>query len=209
VTPRLWAPSGPHCICTSMPNGDCEDASVHQAFSLALLSEPVDTPGLPSSTDSNHASVASQLVHTSTLGPAARYRGILATSTVLRNRRVVEGMASEDAPFGDARPTSITRQSCDWVPYIAFLPLIIWPSGRRTSPLHISTIAECEPRKNDDGRHATTRPAIHANLTLRDSTCNILDPPSIPHFLTTSDTHLIYRGKHASYSNAPFLYITT
>jgi hypothetical protein len=156
-----------------MPNGDCENASIHQAFSLALLSAPVDTPGLPSSTDSNHASVASQLVHTSRLGPAARYRGILATSTVLRKRSASGGMASEDAPFGDARPTSIKGQSRDSIYEIVFLPLIIWPSGRRTSPLHTSTIAECELLKNDDGCRAMTRPALHANLSLRDSTCSV------------------------------------
>jgi hypothetical protein len=192
-----------------MPNGDCEDASDHQAFSPTSLSASVDTPGLPSRTDSNHASVASQLVQTSRLGPAARYNGILATSTMLRKRRASGGMASEDAPSGDARPTSILCQSCDWTQQMAFLPLTIWPSGRRTSPLHISTIADCELRKNDDGCRAMTRPALHANLSLRDSTCNIFHRSSSITFSLLGILVYYVKGKHASDSNTTILCDTT
>jgi hypothetical protein len=87
-----------------MPIGDCERARVHQLCSTASVL--VDSTGLLNSTDSNHASVASDVVQTSKLGPAARYRGILAVSTVLRKRRGVGGSGAEDAIFGDARPIS-------------------------------------------------------------------------------------------------------
>lgn len=65
-----------------------------------------ESTGLLSSIDSNHASVGSEVVQTSRLGPAARYRGILAVSTVVRKRNVVVGTSGEDATFGDVRPTS-------------------------------------------------------------------------------------------------------
>jgi hypothetical protein len=52
--------------------GDCERANVHHSCSVALLAASVDNTGLLSRRDSNHASVASQVVQTSKLGPAAR-----------------------------------------------------------------------------------------------------------------------------------------
>jgi hypothetical protein len=52
--------------------GDCERANVHHSCPAASLAASVDTAGLLSRRDSNHASVASQVVQTSRLGPAAR-----------------------------------------------------------------------------------------------------------------------------------------
>jgi hypothetical protein len=92
-----------------MPIGDCDRARFHHSFA-ASLGVSVAAAGLLSSIDSNHASVASFVVHTSRLGPAARYNGILEVSTVDRNRRVVAGKAGEDATFCDARPTSASCQ---------------------------------------------------------------------------------------------------
>jgi hypothetical protein len=92
-----------------MPIGDCDRARFHHSFA-ALLGVSVAAAGLLSSIDSNHASVASFVVHTSRLGPAARYSGILAVSTVERNRRAVAGNADKDATFCDARPTSASCQ---------------------------------------------------------------------------------------------------
>lgn len=62
--------------------------------------------GLLSKSDSNHVWVSSLVVQTSRLGPAARYNGILAVSTVERKRMVVAGRAIDDATLGDARLTS-------------------------------------------------------------------------------------------------------
>jgi hypothetical protein len=87
-----------------MPMGDCARAKVHHAYSIASVF--AESLGLLSNIDSNHASVASDVVQTSRLGPAARYSGIFAVSTVVRKRRVVAGRRGENATFGDARPTS-------------------------------------------------------------------------------------------------------
>ena len=48
---------------------------------------------LPPRTELNHSSVAPDVVHTSRVGPAARYRGIRAVSTTERKRRVEGGSA--------------------------------------------------------------------------------------------------------------------
>jgi hypothetical protein len=62
-----------------------------------LLDAGVERAGSLSSIDSNHDSEASFVVQTSQLGPAARYRGIFAVSTVERKRRDGAAMAGEDA----------------------------------------------------------------------------------------------------------------
>jgi hypothetical protein len=90
-----------------MPIGDCERAKLHQAFSAGTLVELAGAAGLLCNKYSNHASDASDVVHTSKLGPAARYSGILAVSTVARKRNDVDGRVDEDTTFEDARPTSI------------------------------------------------------------------------------------------------------
>jgi hypothetical protein len=65
--------------------------------------------GLLSSNDSNHACVSSEVVHTSRLGPAARYRGMRAVSMGARKRRAVAGMVGLDTVEFDARITSGTN----------------------------------------------------------------------------------------------------
>lgn len=89
-----------------MPMGDCERASFHHSFAVwPGVSDSV--AGLLSKSDSNQACVLSSVVHTSRLGPAARYRGILAVSTVVRKRRVGVLRVGADAIFCVVRPTSV------------------------------------------------------------------------------------------------------
>lgn len=91
--------------CANIPTGDCALANVHQSRVPPLLAT-VDGAGWLSKIDSNHASEASDVVQTSTLGPAARYNGIFAVSTDERKRKGAAGMAGEGAPLHDENPTS-------------------------------------------------------------------------------------------------------
>lgn len=90
-----------------MPIGDCERARSHHCLTSWLVVSPGG--GLLNNIDSNHACVASSVVHTSRLGPAARYSGILEVSTVVRKCRDVAGRVGEDAGFCDARLMSRVR----------------------------------------------------------------------------------------------------
>ena len=75
-----------------MPVGDCNLAIVHHWYASASSHSTV-AHELPPRTELNHSSVAPDVVHTSRLGPAARYRGIRAVSTTERKRRVEGGSA--------------------------------------------------------------------------------------------------------------------
>lgn len=84
--------------------------------------------GLLKRIDENHASVCSFVVHTSRLGPAARYKGIRAVSTVAKKRNGAAGMDA-DGVLCDARPTS-TRVSygrIDPTLRVTLYCRLIWP----------------------------------------------------------------------------------
>jgi hypothetical protein len=123
-----------------MPIGDCERARLHHALPSGTLVALAGVAGSLCNKDSNHASVTSDVVHTSRLGPAARYNGIFAVSTVVRKRSDVYGRVDQDATFGDARPTSRPYQQTSLAESWLDIPLIVLPSGSRMSPLHMSTM---------------------------------------------------------------------
>lgn len=89
-----------------MPIGDWVLACAHHSDRKSSTREPVAAGCLLNRIDANHSWVASQVVHTSKLGPAARYSGMHAVWTVARKRRDVLVMTGRDASFRDAKPTS-------------------------------------------------------------------------------------------------------
>lgn len=82
-----------------MPIGDCERMQCHHCLAPAFVDASTLEEHLPSRMESNHTCVSSEVVQTSKLGPAARYRGMRAVSTVERKRRGVVGIAVADAMF--------------------------------------------------------------------------------------------------------------